>query len=204
VNTLAIIGLSAFVLAAVPLGLHEANEWRPDISEKAYTQSRTTFVRMALSNAEPVDMLVLGDSISEMAWLDDVCGKTLNASVAGAKVGDIAALAPYAIQRTQPKVIVLEVGANHFHSHPDLPDFQLQYAALVQSLPGRKILVGVPNSADASSFVRSVARESDAAYFEPVTGKLTRGGVHPTRAGAAVYRQRLQQACTGRGSEHGR
>jgi hypothetical protein len=194
-----LVGLGVGLLLLV-LALDEANEWRHDLGGKGYTQARTRFVHRALSNAGPVDTLVLGDSISESTWLYDVCGKTFNASVAGAKIGNVASLAPIAIQRTRPKVIVLEVGANHFHTDARLTrDFKHQYVALIRSLPARKILVGVPNSPAASSFVRSLASHIDAAYVEPATGKLTRGGVHPTRDGAAVYRQRLEKACVSLG-----
>ncbi len=183
-------------LVAFALGLDEAYEWSHDLA-KAYTETRANLIRTALSNAEPADTLVLGDSISEMTSLEGVCGRTFNASVAGAKIGDVASLAPYAIQRTRPKLIVLEVGTNHFHTAPDFPDFERQYMALVQSLPGRKILVGIPNSPDASRFVQNVARHIHAAYVEPVTGKLTSGGSHPTPEGASVYRQRIERACVG-------
>ena len=187
----------ALIGGALALALDEANEWRRDMSEKAYTQTRAKIVRAALANAQPVDTLVLGDSISEMTFLAGVCGKTFNAAVAGARVGDVASLAPYAIERTRPKTIVLEVGTNHFYTDPNLPDFERQYVALVDSLPGRKILVGVPNSPAASSFVRSVASQVHATYVEPVTGNLTSGGAHPTPEGAVLYRHRIHQACIG-------
>ena len=193
-NVFWVLGLGSG-LAALVLGLDEANEWRRDMSGKAYTESRVHFVRAALSNAEPVDTLVLGDSISEMTWLDAACGKTFNASVAGARIGDVAALAPYAIQRTRPKTIVLQVGANHFHTDHRLADFEQQYVALVRTLPGQKMLVGVPNSPAASTFIQNVASRIGAAYIKPVTGRLTIGGTHPTPEGSAVYRQRIQQAC---------
>ena len=189
------LGLGAVGLATVALALDEANEWRNDMSGKAYAQTRVKFVRAALSNAGPVDTLVLGDSISEMTWLDGVCGKTFNASVGGARIGDVGKLAPFAIERTRPKLVVLQIGTNHFHSDPDLADFKRQYLALVRLLPGRKILVGVPISSAASNFVQSVANHIHAPYVAPVTGALTSGGAHPTPAGAAVYRQRLQHAC---------
>lgn len=183
------LALAAF---AVGLGVG-AYKWR---HASAYTQVRAGFVRDALSIAEPVDTLVLGDSISELTWLDGVCGKTFNAAVAGAKIGDVASLAPLAIERTRPKAIVLEVGTNHFWVDPNLSEFKRQYLALVKSLPGRKILVGIPNSPAADSFVRGLAKHIHAAYVEPVTGDLTRAGTaHPTREGATVYRQRIQEAC---------
>ena len=185
------------LVAAFALGLSlGAHNWRHG-SGPRYAQARTTHVLAALSLADPVDTLVLGDSISESTWLDGVCGKTFNASVAGAKIADVAALAPIAIQQTRPKVVVLEVGTNNMWTDPKpSDDFKQQYFALLRSLPGEKILVGVPNSPAASRFVRSVASSIDAAYVQPVTGELTRdGGVHPNREGAAVYRQRIQEAC---------
>jgi hypothetical protein len=189
------------VLAAVgALGFEAGAYQRHHPTTNIYTQVRTNFLRTLLESADPVDTLVLGDSISEMTWMVGVCGKTYNASVAGAKISDVASLAPLAIRRTRPKVIVLEVGTNNLWTDPTpSDDFRRQYLALVHSLPGLKILVGIPNSPDASRFVRSVADHIHAAYVEPVTGKLTRGGgVHPTREGATVYRQRIHDACVSR------
>jgi lysophospholipase L1-like esterase len=190
------IGLVSAV-ALLVLGVDEAREWLgPRLSEKAYTNARTKFVRATLASAGPIDTLVLGDSVSEMTWLGDVCGKTLNASVAGAKIGDVATLADFAVEHTQPKVVVVEVGTNNFHTDDTaLPEFKREYEALVEALPGRKILVGVPNSSAANSFVRNLAGELKAAYVEPVTGKLTDGGSHPTPEGAMIYRRRIQRAC---------
>lgn len=188
----------AGVLAGGALGPDEYQEWRHgEMSELAYTHTRGNFIRKVLSNAGQVDTLVLGDSISEMTWLNDVCGETFNASAAGATIGDVASLAPLAIERIRPKVIVLEVGTNNLWSDPTPTDeFKRQYLELLHSLPGRKILVGIPNSPAASDFVRSMARQGHTEYVEPVTGDLTQGGgVHPTAEGAAVYRQRIRQAC---------
>jgi hypothetical protein len=192
--------VGALLAAVGAMGYKAGAYQRHHPTTKLYTQVRGNFVRTALENAEPVDTLVLGDSILEMTPLFDVCGRTFNASVAGARIENVAALAPFAIQRTRPKVIVVEVGANHFFTDADLAGFERQYAALLRSLPGRKILVGVPNSAEASGFVRAAASEIGAAYVEPVTpGKLTRnGGVHPTPIGADVYRQRIRLACSGK------
>lgn len=198
-NIYSVVALVGGALAASALALNEAYEWlRGESSDPTYTKYRATHVRAALSTAMPVNTLVLGDSISELTWLDGVCGTTFNASVAGARIGDVASLAPVAIQQTRPKVIVVQVGTNNLWTEPTpSDDFKRQYLALVQSLPpGGKILVGIPNRPAASNFVRSVASDIGGAYVEPVTGKLTRdAGVHPTREGAAEYRQRIQRAC---------
>ena len=186
---------SAITAFALGIGVG-AYKWR---HPRVYTQVRGGFVRDALSIAGPADTLVLGDSISELTWLDGVCGKTFNAAVAGAHISDVASLAPFAIERTRPKTIVLEVGTNHFWVDPNLSEFKRQYLALVKSLPGRKILVGIPNSSAADSFVRRLAKDMHAVYVEPVRANLTRAGTaHPTREGAIVYRQRVQRACASR------
>jgi lysophospholipase L1-like esterase len=160
-----------------------------------YSETRMGFVRTALSAAEPSDTLILGDSVSESTWLDGVCGRTFNASVGGAFVKDVAALAPEAVRSIQPKRIVLEVGANNLWGGRTDPTFRRDYRALVKSLPAKLSLVGVPNNTEADRFVRSVAQKIGAAYVEPVRGNLTIDGVHPTTEGARVYRSRIAASC---------
>ncbi|SFR86158.1 SGNH/GDSL hydrolase family protein [Sphingomonas jatrophae] len=187
------------MLAGVALGLVTGfilalRPWQQPRSD--YTALREDFVRSNLELAMPADTLVLGDSVSESVNFEQVCGTTFNAGIGGAKVPDAARLAPLALARIRPRTVILAIGTNHFWDGPALTDaFRRDYLALARSLPGRKIIVGVPNSAPASAFMRQVAAELGASYVAPLTGKLTRDGVHLTIAGARLYRDRIAAAC---------
>lgn len=163
-----------------------------------YPKVRAGFVRTQLAIAQPAETLVLGDSISESTWLENVCGSTVNASIGGASVQTIAEVAPFALRRIRPRIVVLEIGTNHFwRDKTPTAAFKSDYVSLVRSLPGKRILVGIPNSAEGNAFVEQVARLTGSAFVPPVTGPLTIDGAHPTPEGALTYRGRIAAACSG-------
>lgn len=178
------VAVSAFIL-----GIAVAN-WRKPPS---YTDTRAGYVAAALAASGPFDTLVLGDSIGESVPWD--CGRTFNASIGGAKVQDVARLAPIALERVRPGTVIVEIGANHFWGGPD-PDFAPAYEKLVRSLQGRLILVGVPNNAEANRAVRRIAQQIGAAFLEPVPSHLTTDGVHPSAAGARHLSDRAAALCS--------
>jgi hypothetical protein len=180
----------AALLAGVAIGVGAgALRWRHEYPPP-YNETRSGFVRTALGVAGPVDTLILGDSVGESLWLD--CGRAFNASVGRSTVSDVAALAPLAL-RVKPKTTILIVGAND-NWEEFSPQFERDYSALVRSLPGKLILVGVPNNARADAVVRSISRRSaEAAYIQPAM--QTSDGVHPTVEGATKLRGRIEQAC---------
>lgn len=187
-----------WLLAGVTLGLGMgaslgAYRWRdPTLSH--YATVRARYVKNLIAQSQPVDTLVLGDSISESTLLDGVCGKTFNAAVGGSRIGLDLELARFAIPRLKPRTIIVAIGTTHFANGED-PAFEREYSAFVRQLPARKILVGTPRSQMATAFIERTAQEIGATFVMPVTGKLTFEGVHPTPEGAVVYRSRLAAAC---------
>ncbi len=158
---------------------------------------RIQFVEVRASPGRASRCVALGDSVTEETWLDDACGRTFNAAVGGSRVRHVRAVADAVLPRLKPKTIIVAVGANHFWKRPEA-EFQKDYPKLLASLPSaRLILMGVPNSPAASAFVQSLARQRGATYIPPVTGSgnTIPDGVHLTPQGAALFRQRVQQAC---------
>ena len=186
---LASVASTAFV---VGLGAGAAF-WRGKATP--YWETRLGFVRTALSITEPRETLVLGDSISESLGLDEVCGPTFNAAIGSAHLRTVAEIAPTAVAAVKPKRIILEVGANDFYGGRDDPAFPATYAALVKQLPGKVILVGIPNNTKANNFVRQFAAANSLTFVEPVVGSLTSDGVHPNTTGARILKQRIRAAC---------
>jgi lysophospholipase L1-like esterase len=163
-----------------------------------YAETRAGFVRLNADLAPPVDFVALGDSITESVYFGQICGTWFNAGVGGAKVDDIAGIARYVLPKLKPKTILVAVGTNDFMAGGTLPDFERGYLALLAALPPAKvILMGVPNSAAASAFVRSQAATRGFRYVKPITGAgfTIADGVHLTDAGARLYRDRVKVAC---------
>jgi lysophospholipase L1-like esterase len=189
----------SFLLVACAVALTGAGyfRWhRPP--PPTYAETRAGFVRLNADLAPPVDFVALGDSITESVYFGPVCGSWFNAGVGGAKVGDIAAVARYVLPKLKPKIILVAAGTNDFMAGGALPAFERDYLALLATLPRAKvILMGAPNSAAASAFVRSQASARGFRYVEPITGAgLTiADGVHLTNAGARLYRDRVKVAC---------
>jgi len=179
---------AGLALAGFLLGIILTNARRPP----SYSATRAGYVATALGAAGPFDTLVLGDSIGESVPWD--CGRTFNASIGGAKVQDVARLAPLAIERIRPSTVILEVGANHFWDAAD-PGFAPAYEKLARSLKARLILIGIPNNAEANQMVKRLAKELGAPFIEAVPSQLTNDGVHPTAVGARRLRDQVAEIC---------
>lgn len=159
-------------------------------------EAQSRVVRQLIENADGVDTLAVGDSITEQTWLGNVCGITFNAAQSGFKVTDVREVLGFALPRLKPRTVIVAVGANHFRTDGDVGHFRKQYDQLLGELPRvRIILVGVPNNEDGNRVVQQAARRIGAAYVPPMTGADTTDGVHLTSQGARSYRQRLERAC---------
>jgi hypothetical protein len=161
-----------------------------------YPDVRGAYVLNQIRDSGPVDTLILGDSILESTLLDDVCGKTFNASVGAAQEPKAAEIAAVALPRLKPKTIVVEIGTNTI-ANGEEQLFYRRYPALLRQLAGRRlILVGTPRSATVTAYIERTAQEIGAAFIPPVTGNLTKEGVHPTPEGSEVYRRLIAEACS--------
>lgn len=116
-------------------------------SENIHYISRTTAIISQLKQHD-YQVLILGDSIVELAYINKVCGKdALNAGLSGAKIKDVNSLAHKLFGNLKLKLVIIAVGVND--THPDdqtnLEEFKNYYNDTLSLLKKSKINVIVFN-----------------------------------------------------------
>ena len=183
---------------AIPVGWAIRSKRQQVHHDQSYTAKRSAMVQANAAIAPPQDFVALGDSLTEQVYLADVCGRSFNAGVGGARVADVAVMADRILKRLQPKVILVAVGTNDFWTGMDVATFRTQYAALLARLPrAHIILMGLPESAEGTAAIREMAKARGFTYVDPVTGpgNTVDDGAHLKSPGARLYRQRIAVAC---------
>ncbi len=160
--------------------------------------------------------LLIGDSITENAWVPTLCGyPAFNAGISGARVWNMIGPAKDLAMRIDPAVIVVALGTNDVRRRETpVARFARDYEALLAPLAGRRlILVAVPpihlrDAVSQNSVSRAIARENAAIariadahralFVAPPAAFPTVDGVHPTPAGSETWKAAIQTACTGR------
>lgn len=194
----AAILLLVLLCIAIPAGWAVRHKRQQVHHDQSYTAKRSAMVQANAAIAPPQDFVALGDSLTEEVYLADVCGRSFNAGVGGARVDDVIVVADRILKRLQPKVILVAVGTNDFWTGMDAATFRTRYAALLARLPhAHIILMGLPESADGTAVIREMAKARGFAYVDPVTGpeNTVDDGAHLKLPGARLYRQRIAAAC---------
>lgn len=204
-------------LAGYSLGLAHAESFAA-----AHHSARSSAI---LSQARQRDwpVVVLGDSMTELAMLETLCGKpVLNAGIAGARIGDLTEFGKGLLDEVQPQLVIIAAGTNDAWAHKptDAAAFETDYRALVHSAQssGAQVValtaipVGPAGMGKADVFDRDELRQRNsqiAALEIPVVdaaaalddGKgrllmhLTDDGVHPNAAGYERWLSALEGAC---------
>lgn len=143
------IARSAVLLAAtlaaavaVPLVVRGGDESPPS---DAHTLRRGQAI-LAEVRQRPPATLVFGDSIVEGTTIDTLCGEpALAAGAWGARLADLAMIAPKIAAEARPKRIVVAVGINdtRFHTPTDPTAFAVAYRALIEPWRAAGIAVSV-------------------------------------------------------------
>ncbi|CAM3174444.1 hypothetical protein SPAN111604_08260 [Sphingomonas antarctica] len=205
---LAVAG-SALALASRPPG-------------RTYYDTRRLVI-LAHARQVPDPVIILGDSIVDMADLPQLCGKTvLNAGVAGARTEAVELLSREVLAIRHPQMVIVAVGLNDAHreAHTSDGDFLEKYRAIVARarMVGADVRittippVGPSEMGRAGEFDRAriVALNAlirkigvpvldvNAAMvgndgIEPAT--LTDDGVHPNARGYGIWKHVVAQAC---------
>ena len=148
--------------------------------------------------------LLIGDSITQAAKVDSLCGlRVLNAGVGGTRVIDWRSLAAKLVERTEPEVVVYALGINDANSKLafDLDQWTSNYRQLRK---GKRIFImGVwPAEPAMSDFSNQRVRDMNAAlskepgFIPPVwAGGLTKDGVHLNPVGQEQWLKRLRSIC---------
>lgn len=169
-----------------------------------------TAIRSSFTRA-PV--LAVGDSITYEAAPRHLCGaRVFNAAVPGDRLADLLADATKLAARLAPERVVIAVGINDsLPPHPDVAQWAHDYRTLTSLFAGRELVLVEINPVDprysdfvalldrdfvrqANAAIRAIAAETGARLVPAPTEVITRDGLHPTLAGAALWRARLSDA----------
>jgi lysophospholipase L1-like esterase len=180
-----------------------------------------------LSQAAEIDhpvALMLGDSITEFAYLPSICrGTILNAGVAGATLANTFDLSQRILKLIRPSKIIIAIGTNDaqtaIETSPDI--FASRYGSLVEkaratgaelyvanippiALEGQRV-VDPTRILKLNQIIENVSKATDAPLIDlfggmqPVNGflpsALTTDGIHLTPAGYNRWLRTLSSVC---------
>lgn len=123
--------LAATVAAAASLSLRGRNDEAPTFGAHAVLRGQALLAQV---RQRPPATLVFGDSIVEGTTIDTLCGESaLAAGAWGARLADLAMIAPKIAAEARPKRIVVAIGINdtRFHTPTDPAAFAAAYRALI-------------------------------------------------------------------------
>ena len=160
--------------------------------------------------------MLVGDSITEFAYVPDLCGKpVLNAGLAGSQVGDWERRLPAMLTAAKPSIVIFALGINDAKrgSSAKPRAWRQSYQSLIAQVREAKIaIVGVqhvePGKAKSSFYDEALGRELDnnaralagqlgATFIAPlpnIAGK-TSDGIHLNDVGRREWVERLNLAC---------
>ncbi|NMN60613.1 hypothetical protein FHT36_004543 [Xanthobacter sp. SG618] len=196
---LAVAGLAA---ALVALALHQI-PLRARIALEADVRAR-------LSSA-PV--LAIGDSITYQAAPRSLCGEeVLNAAVPGDKIDDLVSRAGSLESHLQPARVVIAIGANDaVKPKHSIAEWRTLYREIISRFPGSQLVLVEVNPvehgrspyadmldqtyvAQQNAAIRAIGAETGAVVVPAPQSVSTTDGIHPSRAGALLWRARLFSA----------
>lgn len=196
--------------------------WMGHAKPRGYYDTRRLVI-LAHARQAPDPVVLLGDSIVDMADLPELCGQpVLNAGVAGARTEAVERLSRDLLAIHSPKLVIVAVGLNDAHRDAGTSDadFMAKYRAIVARarMTGAKVRVttippvGPAGMGRAGEFdreriaglnalIRQIgvpvlevnAALADARGVEPAT--LTDDGVHPNARGYGIWKQVMAKAC---------
>lgn len=176
-------------------------------------RTRIAFGAGLLSRLSSAPVLAIGDSIAYQSAPHSLCGEdVLNAAVPGDRLDDLLARAPALAARLSPARVVVAVGVNDSaRPHSDIAGWTARYRALLAHFSVAALVLVEVNPVDAThspyvarldqdfiaaqnAAIRAVAAETGAVVVAAPRAVTTRDGLHPTRAGALLWRARLSSA----------
>lgn len=215
----AFLGLVAAVPGAYYFGKHRAGA-----AGQAHIVSRSKAIRSHAAQAKGVSIVVIGDSMVELADLRDLCGptvQTLNAGVSGARTQDVEALAIELIGSVKPAAVVIGLGTNDAWANNTTSSatFTRAYASIVSAArragAAPYALIPPPQgdrtfekaatfSASALERRRTEIRSMGIPVIDTATllaardgsfdRRYTADGVHPNAAGYVIWKQAIRSA----------
>lgn len=167
-------------------------------------------LRARFSNA-PV--LAIGDSIAYQAAPRSLCGEeVLNAAVPGDRIDDLLSRAGSLESHLQPARVVIAIGANDaVKPQHSIAEWRAAYREIISRYPGSQLVLVEVNPvehgrspyadmldqsyvAQQNAAIRAIGAETGAVVVPAPQSVSTKDGIHPSRAGALLWRARLSVA----------
>lgn len=160
-------------------------------------------------------VVLLGDSIAYGAGPDTLCGQNVfNAAVPRNTLTNLMSDAPAVVGRIHPKAVVVAVGVNDAVLPKDSVEvWKQRYLDFIKGLRANRLILVEINPLDdtvpdrnrlydrdyivhQNVALRDIARQTGAQLVPAPANALTFDGLHPSPAGAALWRERLTRtAC---------
>ena len=192
---------------------YEFHKWRHPPSREHFETRKQVILAHARQNPT-VDVAIIGDSITELAYLPSLCGApVLNAGIAGATVSDAKELMALLSPVLKARTIVLAVAVNDAgtwaHQTGVVEDDYEQLVRLAQSSGAQVFAATVgPVAPIANAFnlsrvapinaqIKSVAARTGAMLIDldaQLHADETTDGVHPNEAGNRRWRDLIEAA----------
>lgn len=209
-RTFLLLAFSASI-AALLVGLVAYHYW------PTAGQHRTIRTKVINYHAEQArwPVVVVGDSIAELAHFDSLCGApALNAGISGITTGNMAPIAIDIIMREKPTLVVVQLGTNDSAAGNSTQDkaFAENYGKIIETAHkqgAQVIAMPLAQTADfggGSKFDNTViARRNEQIRgfgvtvaplsIERLDRESSDDGVHPNSSGYVLWRNAIEAAC---------
>jgi hypothetical protein len=209
-----ILALSAILASAhFAYGRGFAVGRKTETELRQYISRRKGILKLAAQDFPSGGVLILGDSITERAYLPTLCDRPVfNAGISFAGVGDIVDVAGKLIAEIKPSAVIIAIGVNDTAAGRvvDNDDWERDYRELLGAAKGIPVgVVGImpvtgftgysrPDSADIkvkNQIISRIARQQHLAFAPPLGAISTFDGLHPDRTGYTAWRHQVALAC---------
>ena len=187
-NSKLLIGL--FLIIGFSIGfLSGAIKWRRE--GHMHIEVRETAILAQARQMQSGGVLVLGDSLTEFAKFDSLCGlPALNAGIGGATTDQILEIAPDIIDASRPKIIFVAIGNND----SDTEQWREHYRNLL-ALAKPDVVVGLTDNPQMTKFI---SEQKQVHYVKPMplnAENFLPDNLHHTAEGSRQYISNLESAC---------
>ncbi len=156
-----------------------------------YTKIRSKEILSQADQAEQVGTIIVGDSITQLSGLTEMCGQSvLNAGVGGARVHQVIDLLVYALRRVKTDRVLIAIGVNDTGgSNPtNIESFKNSYRKLVSIAAATGAPVTVATIAPTGNAFQAVNRNFDRELIKRFNDEIRKIGVEFNTSIAEIYK----------------
>ena len=187
-------------------GLKFNDPTRRRFDRAALAERKAVVVAHQVAQIETDYALIIGDSIVERVWMNDLCGlPVVNAGVSGSTLMELEPLLKKIRSLRPARIVILAAGINSFRrrKNADLRVWGADLSSAMQTLGKLDAIVELieSDSVDieavkaANDLIRGESKRWGTVVIPAIPPGLTIDGVHPNNEGYVLWTSRLQRAC---------